>query len=240
MLWGLLLALVLALLGTLVWLAGRYETSQIEARLERDAADSVLDIRNGLTRNIQSFQALQSSSPTTDAWLFPATDLLRERREVMRLEWRGEALNVLSFVDTPYRQPIFERLGRSTVQADVSAACAAARRLSGAAYSTSYFMPQTDGLGIEVFDMCLPIMASGRLVGYTVATYALHEIMAELVNKQLTRGQSLSFTEADGTRLALLGMPTSGDRVFVARQILDLPGNNLVLRQESRIGLPAL
>jgi two-component system, LuxR family, sensor histidine kinase DctS len=86
-LWALLLALVLALLVTLVWLAGRYETSQIEARLERDATESVLDIRNGLTRNVQSFQALQSSSPTTDAWLFPATDLLRERREVMRLEW---------------------------------------------------------------------------------------------------------------------------------------------------------
>jgi two-component system, LuxR family, sensor histidine kinase DctS len=239
-LWSLLLALVVALLGTLVWLAGRYETSQIESRLERDAAESVLDIRNGLTRNIQSFQALQSSSPTTDAWLFPATDLLRERREVMRLEWRSDALEVLGFVDSPYRNPIFERLGRSMTQADVSAACAAARRFSGAAYSISYFLPQSDGLGIEVFDMCLPIMTAGRLVGYTVATYALHELLSELVNKQLARGQSLSFTQADGTRLALFGVPTPGNRVFVARQLLDLPGNTLVLRLESRIGLPAL
>jgi len=239
-LWALLLALVLALLGTLVWLAGRYETSQIKARLERDAAESVLDIRNGLTRNIQSFQALQSSSPTTDAWLFPATDLLRERREIMRLEWRNETLNVLTFVDTPYRQPIFERMGRSTAQADVRAACAAARRFSGAAYSGSYFMPQPDGLGVEVLDMCLPIISAGRLVGYSVATYALHELLAELVNKQLARGQNLSFTEADGTRLALFGVPTPGNRVFVARQLLELPGHTLVLRLESRIGLPAL
>lgn len=238
-LWSLLLALVLALLGTLVWLAGRYETSQIEARLERDATESVLDIRNGLTRNIQSFQALQSSNPTTDAWQFPATDLLRERREVMRLEWRNDALEVLTFVDTPYRQPIFERLTRSTTQADVIAACTAARRLSGAAYSSSYFLPQPDGLGIEVSDMCLPIMAAGRLVGYTVATYALHELMSEMVNKELARGQSLSLTEADGTRLALFGVPTPGNRVFVARQLLDLPGNTMVLRLESRVGLPA-
>jgi len=239
-LWALLLALVLALLGTLVWLAGRYETSQIEARLERDAAESVLDIRNGLTRHIQSFQALQSSSPTTDSWLFPATDLLRERREMMRLEWRSDALEVLSFVDSPYRNPIFERLSRSTTQADVSAACAAARRLSGAVYSSSYFQPQPDGLGIEVFDMCLPIMAAGRLAGYTVATYALHELLSELINKQLARGQSLSFTEPDGTRLALFGVPTAGNRVFVAKALLDLPGNTMVLRMESRIGLPAL
>ena len=238
-LWSLLLALVLALLGTLVWLAGRYETSQIEARLKRDATESVLDIRNGLTRNIQSFQALQSSNPTTDAWQFPATDLLRERREVMRLEWRNDALEVLTFVDTPYRQPIFERLTRSTTQADVIAACTAARRLSGAAYSSSYFLPQPDGLGIEVSDMCLPIMAAGRLVGYTIATYALHELMSEMVNKELARGQSLSLTEADGTRLALFGVPTPGNRVFVARQLLDLPGNTMVLRLESRVGLPA-
>ena len=239
-LWALLLVLVLALLGTLVWLAGRYETSQIESRLERDAAESVLDIRNGLTRNIQSFQALQPSGQTTDSWLFPATDLLRVRREIMRLEWRNEALEVLGFVDSPYRNSIFERLGRSTAQADVNAACTAARRLTGAAYSTSYFLPQPDGLGIEVFDMCLPIMVAGRLVGFSVATYALHELLAELVSKQLARGQSLSFTEADGTRLALYGVPAPGNRVFVARQLLDLPGNTLILRLESRIGLPAL
>ena len=239
-LWALLLALVLAMLGTLVWLAGRYETSQIETRLERDAAESVLDIRNGLTRNIQSFQALQSSSSTPDVWVFPATDLLRERREVVRLEWRNEALDVLGFVDSPYRNPVFERLSRKAAQADVGAACAAARRLSGVAYSNSYFSPQTDGLGIEVFDMCLPMMAAGQLVGFTVATYALHEILSELVNKQLARGQSLSFTEADGTRLALFGVPTPGNRVFVARQLLDLPGFTVVLRLESRIGLPSL
>ena len=239
-LWGLLLALVLALLGTLVWLAGRYETSQIEARLERDTAESVLDIRNGLTRNIQSFQALQTGAQTTDAWLFPATGLLLERREIMRLEWRNTALDVLGFVNSAYRNPIFERFDRSTALADVNAACTAARRLSGAAYSHSYFLPQPDGLGIEVFDMCLPIMVAGRLVGYTVATYALYELLAEMVNKQLARGQSLSFTEADGTRLALSGIPAPGNRVFVARQLLDLPGYTLVLRLESRIGLPAL
>ena len=239
-LWALLLALVLALLGTLVWLAGRYETSQIEARLERDATESVLDIRNGLTRNIQSFQALQTSGQTTDAWLLPATDLLRERREIMRLEWRNDALEVLGFVDSPYRNSIFERLGRTSSQADVSAACVAARRLNGGVYSGSYFLPQPDGLGLEVMDICLPIMAAGRLVGYTVVTYALHELLAELVSKQLARGRSLSFTEADGTRLALSGVPTPGNRIFVARQLLDLPGNTLVLRLESRIGLPAL
>ncbi len=239
-LWGLLVALVLSLLVTLVWLAGRYESSEIENRLERDAAEAVLDIRTGLTRNIQSFQALQSISPSANAWQFPATELVREHREIMRLEWLGDKLTVLNFVGTPYRNDVFERFGRASSEADVSAACATARRISGAAYSTSYFVPQTDGLGMEVLDMCLPLMASGRLAGYIVATYALQDVLAELVSKQLVRGQSLSFTEADGTRLALYGPSTRGNRVFVARQLLDLPGNTLVLRLESRLGLPGL
>ncbi len=239
-LWVLLLSLVLAMLGTLVWLAGRYEASQIQSRLERDAQEIVADIRAGLTRNIQSYQALQSSERSPDSWHFSATELLLEHREIMRLEWRNESLDVRNHADTPYRSPLFERLGRSSAQADVSLACSTAHRQSGAAYSSSYFMPQADGLGFELVDMCLPIMLAGRLVGYTVATYALQDVLAELVGKQLARGQSLSFTETDGTRLALYGAPSRGGRIFLAQQLLDLPGNKLVLRLESRHGIPAL
>ena len=239
-LWALLVVLVLSLLATLVWLAGRFEASEIENRLERAANEAVQDIRTGLTRNIQSFQAMQSGSPSVDSWVLAATTLVRAQREIMRLEWRDDTLGVLAKSSTPYRSALFEKLGRDTAQADVAAACATAKRISGAAYSISYFVPQTDGLGMEVMDVCLPIVTAGRLTGYTVATYALQDLLAELVNKQLARGQSLSFTEADGTRLALYGPSAPGNRVFVARQLLDLPGNTLVLRLESRLGLPGL
>ena len=239
-LWVLLLTLVSALLATLVWLAGRYESSQIQSRLERDGAEIVTDIRAGLTRNIQSFQALQSGDRTPDGWSLTAADLLRERREIMRLEWRNEALDVVAQVGTPYRSPVFERLGRGSVQADINLACSTSRRLSSAAYSTSYFVPQSNGLGFEMLDMCMPITASGLLVGYIVASYSLQDVLAELVGKQLARGQSVSFTEADGTRLALHGTPSRGSRIYVAQQLLDLTGNTLVLRLESRLGLPSL
>lgn len=238
-LWILLLALLVALLGTLVWLAGRYEASRIQSRLDRDGAETLADIRSGLTRNIQSFQALLSGERTPRTWRQPAADLLREQREIMRLEWRSESLAVLAYADTPYRSPVFERFGRSTAQADVSLACTTGRRVSGPAYSTSYFMPQSDGLGFEMVDMCMPIMMGGKLAGYTVATYSLQEVLGELVGKQLARGQSLAFTEADGTRLALYGTPSRGNSVYVAQQLLDLPGNTLVLRLESRQGTPA-
>ncbi|MES2190036.1 MAG: ATP-binding protein [Pseudomonadota bacterium] len=239
-LWILLLALLVSLLGTLVWLAGRYEASQIQERLERDAAEAVTDIRAGFTRNIQSLQALQSSEPGTATWRAMATDLLRENREIMRVEWRAESLELKAWADTPYRSPVFERLGRSSTQSDLNLACTTSRRLSGAAYSLSYFMPQSDGLGFEMLDMCMPIMVAGKLEGYAVATYSLQDVLAELVNKQLARSESLAFTEADGTRLALHGVTSRGSRVFIAQQLLDLPGNTLVLRLESRRVTPAL
>jgi two-component system, LuxR family, sensor histidine kinase DctS len=239
-LWGLLVALVLSLLVTLVWLAGRYENSEIETRLERDAGEAVLDIRTALTRNIQSFQAMQVAGPSLDAWQMTASNLLREHREIMLLEWRGAALDTLSAAGTPYRNAVFERFGRTSAEADVSAACSTARRINGAAYSSSYFVPQNDGLGVEVMEVCLPIVTAGRVSGYTVATYALQDVLGELISKQLARGQSLSFTEADGTRLAQYGPTTRGSKVFVARQLLNLPGNTLVLRLESRFGLPGL
>ncbi len=239
-LWVLLVALLVGLLSTLVWLAGRYESSQVQSRLEQDAAQTATDIRAALARNIQGFQALQANSPTPDAWLGPAAELLRAHREVVRVEWRDAALDTVSFVETPFRTSVFERLGRDSSLTDVSFACAAARRFSGPAYSSSYFLPQANGLGLEVLDMCLPVLYAGRLTGYLVATYSLPEILSELVGKQLARDQGLAFTEADGTRLAMYGSPARGSRAYVAQQLLDLPGNTLVVRMESRLGTPAL
>ena len=239
MLWIVLVALVCALLTTLVWLAGRYEASQVQSRLEHDALEIVTDIRAGLTRNIQSFQALQPSVVSPEVWRLQGLDLLRQHREIMRLEWRSDSLEELAHAQTPYRTDVFERFSRSSVQADVFVACSTSRRLSGSAYSISYFVPQADGLGYEMVDMCMPIVISGRLVGYMVATYSLQDILSEMVSKQLARGQALSFTEADGTRLALYGTASRGNRVYIAQQLLDLPGNTLVLRLESRQGTPA-
>ncbi|RYX96905.1 MAG: PAS domain S-box protein [Comamonadaceae bacterium] len=239
MLWILLLALVFTLLSTLIWLAGRYETSQIQSRLERDTIETATDIRTGLARNVQTFQALQSSGRTPQEWPIVAVELLRDSREIMRLEWRDANLNLIAQADTPYRPRVFQRVARNNAMADLTLACGGARKLGGASYSGSYFLPQPDGLGFEVLDMCLPIQQGGQVEGFVVATYSLQEILSELVGRQIARGHSVSFTEADGTRLALHGSASRGSRVYVAQQLLDLPGNTLVIRTESRQGTPA-
>ena len=239
-LWLLLLALVVALLGLLVWLAGRYESSLAQTRLEDNAAQAVTDIRSGLNRNLQAIQALHAREHTAHAWQVLAAQLLREHREILRLEWRNENLDMLGAVETPFRKPVFEQLNRASLQADVSLACSAARRTSSPAYSTSYFLPQPDGLGMEVSEMCLPLTQAGRLAGYAVVTYSLQSLLGDLVGASVSQRVGLSLTEADGTRLALHGIAAPGSRTFVALQLLDLPGNTMVLRMESRLGTPAL
>ena len=231
-LWGSLMVLVGTLLATLVWLAGRYEASQLQSNLERDTAEAVGDIRTGLVRNVQSLQALQAGRPSPAEWTQEAQRLLHDRRELVRVEWRDRQLGLLAAVDTPYRPPVFSRLGRSSAHADVVLACATARRMSSPAYAASYFVPQPDGMGMELMELCLPQVAEGTTSGYVVATYALGEVLA-LVNPQLARGHEISFTEADGTRLALHGGARRGSRVFTAQQLLDLPGYTLVLRSDS-------
>jgi two-component system, LuxR family, sensor histidine kinase DctS len=188
LLWSALVLLVLALLGTLIWLAGRYETNRAQLGLERDAQDAVADIRSALTRNVQSLQVLQSSL-AAPAWSAEAALLLREHRELVHIERRDNTLALLDAADTAYRAPVFSVHARSNAEAELSAACAAATRSAAPSYSSSYFVPQSDGLGLELLDQCLPRFAQGRQVGYLVATYSLTGVLSELVGKQLSRRQ---------------------------------------------------
>ena len=75
-LWLALVLLVAGLLVMLVWLAGRYEISQVQERLERDTADAVSDIRSALTRNVQALQSLYAGSPTPGSWSVDAASML--------------------------------------------------------------------------------------------------------------------------------------------------------------------
>ena len=235
-----LVALVAALLVMLVWLAARYEASQVQDKLERDAQEAVSDIRSGMTRNLNSLQALHFREPETEAWTRGAAALLRERREMVRLEWRELDLDVRVFADSPFHPQAFAQFGRDMALSEVSQACLAARKYSGPAYSASYFAPQADGLGREVVDMCLPLSGGGRINGFLVATYSLPEMLNELLSRQLTRNQDVSFTEPDGTRLAVRGDGPRGTRAFSTQQVLDLPGSTMILRMNSWRGAPDL
>jgi two-component system, LuxR family, sensor histidine kinase DctS len=232
-LWMLLGVIVVALLVTLVYLAARYEASVAQANVERDAVDALSDIRSALTRNVQELQALEAGDPGPERWRIEADRLLRNHREWVRIEWRGPKLELLREADSPYRPPVFGRFGRENSLGEVQEACALAQRTSSHAYARSNFVPQADGLGLEVMELCQPQVEAGRLLGYVVATYSLADLLATQIGPQMGKSQEISFTEADGTRLAMHGLARRGRRVFSAQQLLDLPGNTMVLRIDS-------
>ena len=238
MLWGLLTLLVLAVLATLVWLARGYEIDQVQRAIERDNADAVQVLRSGLARNLQDLHGLGAIHGTHDQWAPAALKLLEAHREWLRLEWRSTPRNVIAAVDSPYYPPLSEVDERLKSEGDNAAqACASARQFGGPAYAPSHFVTRANGVGEEVMEVCLPLMQGARNLGYLVATYSLGGMLSQLLGPPFTQRQMVTFTELDGTRLAVTGAMRRSARLFSAQQIIDLPGNTLVLRIEG--GRPA-
>ncbi|MFN7120436.1 MAG: two-component system sensor histidine kinase NtrB [Hydrogenophaga sp.] len=232
-LWATLVLLVVALLVVLVFLAREYEEARDQQALEQEAAAVVSDIRNELLRNVQTLQSLNSVSPTADSWNAPAAELIAQHRELVRLEWRDNAQRLISHRDTPFLSDVFAYLDRTRAVADVKLACDNAQRLSGPAYSSSYFWPMRDGLGMELMEMCMPVVRSGVPNGFLVATYSLPGMLAEFTQPDALRSRGLSFNDADGTRLALHRMVPGTRRTLSANAVLELPGHTLILQMQS-------
>ena len=239
-LWAALIALVLAVLVTLVWLAGRYEAGQVQAELERDTANAVGDLRGSLSRQVQALQALQSGHFLPADWQPKALELLRENRDWLRMEWRDNSWKLQAFADSPLRSPAFERIARWEMLNEANQACQRAKRLNSPTYSSTYYLPQNDGLGMEVMELCMPVTQTGTFMGFIVVTYSLQEMLNERLGPTFGRQNEMSFTEPDGTRLAIAGTQRREQRVFTSQQLVDLPGNTLLLRMDGRRGAPDL
>jgi two-component system sensor histidine kinase DctS len=239
-LWLALIALVLALLATLVWLAGRYEASQMQAELERDTQNAVGDLRTALARDVQALQGVQWTATDETARQQALLALLRDKREWLRVERRGPQWQLLQGQDSPLRAPAFGRTARGETLNETIRSCLRARQFNGPAYSSSYYLPMENGLGMEVMELCMPYMRDGQIGGYTVLVYSLQELLVERLGSTFGRRNLVSFTEPDGTRLAMTGSNRRGQRLFTAQQLLDLPGNTLVLRMDGRRRVPDL
>ena len=239
-LWLALVGLVVALLVTLVWLAGRYEASQYQAELDRDTADAVSDLRNGFSNHIVTLQNLQAGSLSPKLWQAEVKPLLSQNRSWLRIERRDLKGLVLDAVASPLKPNLFDDTNRMNEQAEIVQTCLRSKRLNGPAYSKSYFVPQANGIGLEVMEMCLPIIEQGTSLGFTLLTYGLQEVLATTLGETYGRRNEVSFIEPDGTRLAVHGTLPRAKRLFTATQLIDLPGTTLMLRMDGRRAAPDL
>ena len=239
-LWIALVLLVVALLVTLVWLAGRYEASQYQDELDRDTADAAIDIRNGFDQNVLILQNLQNKALSQKLWQAEIADLLSQNRDWLRVEKRDLQGITLDAVSSPLKPELFNDKSRMGEHVETMQACLRARRLNGPAYSRSYFVPQSNGQGIEVMEVCLPMIERGNAAGFTLLTYSLQEVLSARLGETYGQRNQISFVEPDGTRLAVHGSLPRAKRLFTAKQLLDLPGTTLMLRMDGRRAVPDL
>ncbi|KQV95136.1 ATP-binding protein [Rhizobacter sp. Root1221] len=239
LLWAMLVSLLLVAQSLLVWLTLNFESNRAQEVVEGVAAAVVVDLKQALRRDQQNLQALLWNNPSSDEWRQDAATLLRTRRELLRVERRGEDMTVTGSVDSPFQQPVFSQIPRDDLDLEADLACAAAKRQAGPAYSRTYFVPMSGAMGQEVVDLCMPVVNEGRAEGFMVSTLSLPRLLDEVVPNEVMRGHEILFVEGDGTRLARAGVPR-GAGVFKSERLVDLPGLTLQLRVDSSGGRPQL
>jgi two-component system sensor histidine kinase DctS len=239
LLWGVLVVLLGVAQSLLVVLTLRYEQARALERTEDVATAAQGEIRRRTQLVLQGMQGLQAPAGDAQAWRRHADVLLRSQREIGRLERRDQRLRIAEAAGTPFLEPLFSRLPRAEMEAETEVACSTARRLMSPVFSRSQFVPMPGGLGIEAVDVCAPLQEAGELVGFTVATLLLPQLLDEVLGAEIGRSHELSFVEGDGTRLARSGA-VRGAGVFVAERLVDLPGVPLQLRVDAMERAPSL
>ncbi|MEP7100326.1 MAG: ATP-binding protein [Burkholderiales bacterium] len=242
-LWVALVVLLLAAQALLVSLAFHYRSTRTQERVDANAAAASGQLAQLLAKDLQAILAMPGASARPGEWHERAAQLLVARPELLRFERRDANLKIVEAVDSRARPPLFTQLSRDEAHVDTELACAATQRRGGPTYSHSYFVPQPDGLGLEVMDLCVADLeddrAGARIVGFVIASYSLPGLLDQLAVQSLAPGHDLSFVEADGDRLAH-GRLHVGAGVFVASRMIDLPGTAMQLRVDSAATRPSL
>jgi len=240
LLWSMFVGLLLVAQSLLVWLTLDFENNRAQETVDGVAAAVVVDLKQALRRDQQNLQALLWNQPSPQEWRHDASALLRNRRQLLRIERRDMQMAITDAVDSPFQQPVFGKIPRDDIDLEADLACAAAKRQAGPAYSRTYFVPMPGSMGgQEVIDLCMPVVNEGRAEGFMVSTLSLPRLLDEVVPTDVMRAHELSFVEGDGTRLARAGVPR-GAGVFKSERLVDLPGLTLQLRVDSSSGRPQL
>ena len=238
LLWGLLVVLLLVAQTLLVALTINYEAGRHQDSAERAAGEAAAEVRRDLLRQMQQLQTL-AFNEQPEPWRQEAAALLRTRQGLERVERRDTALNVVDVLDTPFTPMLFSQMPRQSLALEAELACNESRRTASPSFSRSYFVPLPGGGGVEVIDLCVPLQRAGREAGFLVGSYALARVLEGVLTAREARSHEYAIVEADGTRLARAGV-SRGAGVYVARQIVDLPGATLQVRADSVAGRPSL
>jgi two-component system sensor histidine kinase DctS len=237
--WITLVLLLLIAQTLLVWMTIGYEGNRAQEQVEAAAAGAVTDLKQAMLRDQQSLQALMFNDPSELRWSEDAAALLRQRRELRRIERRDLAMRLHQEADSPFDGPIDPQFRRTDADFPAQIACVAAQRQLTPTLSGSYFIPLPGGMGHELMDLCMPVLKNGQLIGYLVGSFSLAVLLDTVVVPEVLRTHELSFVDGDGSRLARAGL-VNGSGVYRAQRLVELPGQVVLLRVDSIVGEPQL
>ena len=232
-LWAAFIVLLVAAQAVSLLLTFHYrasqEQSEIDARTERAAGGIEALFRQGLHAVLAMPQ--QPASPAE--WRPAADALLLAHPELLLVERRNLRYSVVDRAQSRLKPPLFARMSRSDADIEPELACAATRRRGGPEYSRSYFVPQADGSGLEVMDVCIAESRDDAVTGFVTATFSLHGVLELAAASPWAPGHEMAFIEPDGAMLARSSHPSAqaahADDLRSVRPI-DLPGPSLQLR----------
>ena len=239
LLWATLVLLLLVAQTLLVALTLSYESTRAQDEADTVASEAAAEIKRDMLRTMQALQGLMWGEPLLAHWRDNAVELMRQQRELLRVERRDPRAAIVDAVDSPLAQPLFRQMSRQDLDIDTDVACNTALRLAAPVFSRSYFVPLPDGYGQEVIDLCIPAKQAGRDAGFIVATLSLAQLLDGAMTPRQSREQELSFVEGDGTRLARAGL-VRGAGVYLSERLVDLPGTALQVRADSAASRPKL
>jgi two-component system sensor histidine kinase DctS len=237
--WAALVLLLLIAQSLLVWLTIGYEGNRAQEQVDTAAVGAVTDLKQAVLRDQQSLQALMFNDPSELRWAEDANALLRQRRQLRRIERRDASMHLQQEADSPFIGPIDPQFRRDDADFPAQIACVAAQRQLTPVLSSSYFFPLPGGMGHELMDMCLPVLKNGHLVGYLIGSFSLAVLLDQVVAPEVLRTHELSFVDGDGSRLARAGL-VNGSGVYRTQRLVELPGQAVLLRVDSIVGEPQL
>lgn len=236
--WGPLVLLVAVTQIGLLWLSIRHEQTRDQERLDGLAAEAVGEFRHRLRQDIDRLQDLIADAPAPERFSPAVATLLRERREVLRVETRSSAMALQRSVASQYGAlPERSRLSREQQEGEQLAACRTAQHLGVPRLSRSYYMAAAAGGGAEVLDVCVPMIENRQAVGYLTATLDLPRLLEQVLGSRALRAYSLVLRDADGNRLANAGPRMDADAP-AAQRLLEIAGLTLELQLRQRRHLP--
>ncbi len=236
-----LVLLFLAVVGLLMVLAFQHRGVQLQRRAQAAATSASEELSLALSHDMAALLALPNYASDGRAWRDGGVATLVQHPELFRVERRDAQLQVIDAVDSRIRPPLFAALDRNQFKVDTELACTTAQRRDGPIYSRSYFVPNNDGAGQMVMDLCLadPAVPGAQPAGYLVATYSLPQLLDALPAQNTSPGYDVILLDTDETRIAH-GKRQSGEGIYVADSVFTVPGVTMLLRVDSAGTRPSL